>query len=60
MHVIQGVPSFDLENSKAPLLGFNHFGKYAASKTLNLIIKDEHGRPIDFMGDVLSFTLHLT
>ena len=23
-------------------------------------IKDEHGRPIDFNGDVLSFTLHLT
>ena len=22
-------------------------------------IKDEHGRPIDFNGDVLSFTLHL-
>ena len=22
-------------------------------------IKDEHGRPIDFKGDVLSFTLHL-
>ena len=22
-------------------------------------IKDEHGRPIDFYGDVLSFTLHL-
>ena len=22
-------------------------------------IKDEHGRPIDFIGDVLSFTLHL-
>ena len=22
-------------------------------------IKDEHGRPIDFSGDVLSFTLHL-
>ena len=22
--------------------------------------KDEHGRPIDFNGDVLSFTLHLT
>ena len=23
-------------------------------------IKDEHGRPIDFNGDVLSFILHLT
>ena len=23
-------------------------------------INDEHGRPIDFNGDVLSFTLHLT
>ena len=23
-------------------------------------IKDEHGRPIDFNGDMLSFTLHLT
>ena len=22
-------------------------------------IKDEHGRPIDFKGDVMSFTLHL-
>ena len=22
-------------------------------------IKDEHGRPVDFNGDVLSFTLHL-
>ena len=23
-------------------------------------MKDDHGRPIDFNGDVLSFTLHLT
>ena len=23
-------------------------------------VKDEHGRPTDFNGDVLSFTLHLT
>ena len=27
---------------------------------IELHIKDEHGRPIDFNGDVLSFTLHLT
>ena len=26
---------------------------------IELHIKDEHGRPIDFNGDVLSFTLHL-
>ena len=27
---------------------------------IELHIKDEHGRPMDFNGDVLSFTLHLT
>ena len=26
---------------------------------IEFLIKDEHGRPIDFNGDVLSFTLHL-
>ena len=26
---------------------------------IEIHIKDEHGRPIDFNGDVLSFTLHL-
>ena len=26
---------------------------------IDIHIKDEHGRPIDFKGDVLSFTLHL-
>ena len=28
-------------------------------KYIEFHIKDEHGRPIDFNGDVLSFTLHL-
>ena len=27
---------------------------------IEFLIKDEHGRPIDFNGDVLSFTLHLS
>ena len=27
---------------------------------IEFLIKDEHGRPIDFKGDVLSFSLHLT
>ena len=26
---------------------------------IEFLIKDEHGRPIDFNGEVLSFTIHL-
>ena len=29
------------------------------TESIEFHIKDEHGRPIDFNGDVLSFTLHL-
>ena len=124
MEIKQGAISFDIENTKASLLGFRKAvykqGKYTSQKIVDIMgfstinihcnvisgvedngnnkdilytftlteppgyliniiptnilyqnatkdrieyiefhIKDEHGRPIDFNGDVLSFTLHL-
>ena len=125
METKQGAFYFDVENSKASLLGFEKHvyeqGKYASQKIIDIMgfstikihcnliygvkdngnstdilytftpteppryliniiqtiilyqnvtkggieyiefhIKDEHGRPIDVNGDILSFTLHLT
>ena len=72
MEIKQGALSFDTEISLASLLGFRKIiytkGRYKSqSKSqpkdrieyIEFHIKDEHGRPIDFNGDVLSLTLHL-
>ena len=70
MEIKQAAINFDIENSIAPLLGcikkVYKQGKYAyqnvtkhRTEYIEFHIKDEHGRPIDFNGDVLNFTLHL-